>query len=616
MSDILNRALLLIRQGNLAVAEAELTRHLKVYPKDVEAVHLRGIARGKLGKFVEGAADLDWAVEHHPQPFAVLNNLGNLWRNSGDSERALSSYEKAITLSPSFIDAHYNKGISHFDLGRLDEAATAYRRVLEINPKHIGSLNALGVLSMQSEDFDAAFAFFNKALELEPQSGNVRVNRGCLHRKLGQLQEAKTDFTDASEMAPHLSEPPFQLASLFRVSGDHDAAKQCYFSAIRADPYRADVHRDFASLSWEMGDGISCTAVLEEALKRQPSARLFSVHAEILMRMGEAERALVSASSAVDLDSNFADGLALKGNILDLLGQHDEALSDLTRAHQKNSLSGGEKFGDFTIRHKFVEAQLRAGEFKKALELLEPEANLKHLQKHVGLKSLAWRASHDDRYRRFYNYDEFTRKMFIETPPGYASLDDFNKALLRVIERLHKTEAQPLDQTLFGGTQTDGRLWDVEEPEIQALGVALMVAAKDFVEALPDDEEHPFLRQKSHELELTGAWSVRLKSGGGHVDHIHPEGWISACYYISVPESVMQGERSGWLRLGASGVSGLELPAERYVMPEPGAVIFFPSYMWHGVEPFFSDQVRVTAPFDLLPSGSKPHQHNLAKPVI
>ena len=29
--------------------------------------------------------------------------------------------------------------------------------------------------------------------------------------------------------------------------------------------------------------------------------------------------------------------------------------------------------------------------------------------------------------------------------------------------------------------------------------------------------------------------------------------------------------------------------------------IFFPSYMWHGVEPFESEDVRVTAPFDLLP---------------
>ena len=83
--------------------------------------------------------------------------------------------------------------------------------------------------------------------------------------------------------------------------------------------------------------------------------------------------------------------------------------------------------------------------------------------------------------------------------------------------------------------------------------------------------------------------------------HIHPAGWISASYYVHVPETVLRGERAGWLRLGAPGLPGLDLPAERYICPEAGAAIFFPSYMWHGVEPFESEDVRVTAPFDLLP---------------
>ena len=211
----------------------------------------------------------------------------------------------------------------------------------------------------------------------------------------------------------------------------------------------------------------------------------------------------------------------------------------------------------------------------------------------------------DVRYRYFYDYDRMTAKIRIETPPGFDSLDAFNAELADRLERLHATEAQPLEQTLFGGTQSPGRLWDTDDPVIGALGDALLKAASQFVAGLPDDPVHPFLRRKSADLELTGAWSVRLRSGGGHVDHIHPAGWISASYYVCVPQSVRDGERAGWLRLGASGVAGLELPAERYICPEPGHAIFFPSYMWHGVEPFESDEVRVTAPFDLVPAETR-----------
>jgi hypothetical protein len=123
---------------------------------------------------------------------------------------------------------------------------------------------------------------------------------------------------------------------------------------------------------------------------------------------------------------------------------------------------------------------------------------------------------------------------------------------------------------------------------------------------LPDDPDHPFLSQKTRNLVCAGAWSVMLSSGGGHVDHYHPQGWISASYYVRVPPEVGAGEKAGFLRLGGSGIAGVSLPPERWIRPEEGAVVFFPSYIWHGVEPFASTSPRVTAPFDLAPALS-PH---------
>ena len=154
-----------------------------------------------------------------------------------------------------------------------------------------------------------------------------------------------------------------------------------------------------------------------------------------------------------------------------------------------------------------------------------------------------------------------------------------------------------------------GRLWSEPDPAIQALKQRLLEAAGAYVSRLPDDPGHPFLARKSTRLECAGAWSVMLSSGGGHVDHIHPEGWISASYYVRVPEEVSgldpeADEKAGFLRLGASGVDGVGLSAEKWVKPEPGAVVFFPSYIWHGVEKFTSQTPRITAPFDLTPVAS------------
>ena len=64
----------------------------------------------------------------------------------------------------------------------------------------------------------------------------------------------------------------------------------------------------------------------------------------------------------------------------------------------------------------------------------------------------------------------------------------------------------------------------------------------------------------------------------------------------------LEAAHAGWLRLGRPGiVTQPALEPDFRVKPEPGKLVLFPSYMWHGVEPFESDAPRLTVAFDALP---------------
>ena len=95
-----------------------------------------------------------------------------------------------------------------------------------------------------------------------------------------------------------------------------------------------------------------------------------------------------------------------------------------------------------------------------------------------------------------------------------------------------------------------------------------------------------------------------MRSGGHHADHVHPHGWLSSACYIALPPTIGDGTsaREGWLRFGRPGVKTVPpLEADHFVKPRPGLLVLFPAYMWHGVEPFVSDQSRLSVAFDVVP---------------
>jgi putative 2-oxoglutarate-Fe(II)-dependent oxygenase superfamily protein len=183
--------------------------------------------------------------------------------------------------------------------------------------------------------------------------------------------------------------------------------------------------------------------------------------------------------------------------------------------------------------------------------------------------------------------------------PALPALD----ALTEFLRSLHLTTHQPLEQSVRGGTQTDGILFMRTEPEIRSLRAAVVEAVRDHIAQLPPiDPGHPLLSRNREPIRFTGSWSIRLTGGGCHANHVHPAGWFSSALYVALPDPAERGpEPSGWLTLGEPPSElELDLPPFRLVEPQPGRLVLFPSTMWHGTRPFAAGE-RLTVAFDLAP---------------
>jgi hypothetical protein len=172
------------------------------------------------------------------------------------------------------------------------------------------------------------------------------------------------------------------------------------------------------------------------------------------------------------------------------------------------------------------------------------------------------------------------------------------------LRALHIARGEYVDQSVRGGTQTDGPLLSRIDPTIRRLRAAIIEAVKGYVRQLPaPDETHPLLSQRrDRRTRFAGSWSVRLRPGGRHVNHVHPQGWISSALYIALPpKEPGEAADAGWFTVGEPQEQlGIALEPWRKIEPRPGCLVLFPSWMWHGTVPFTRGD-RLTVAFDVRP---------------
>ena len=92
---------------------------------------------------------------------------------------------------------------------------------------------------------------------------------------------------------------------------------------------------------------------------------------------------------------------------------------------------------------------------------------------------------------------------------------------------------------------------------------------------------HKFLRQIPNHERISGIWTTRIKKGGYHISHNHPDGRTSGVYYLRTGDG-------GELRLG-----------DETITPKPGLLIEFDSKTQHGTLPFKGEGTRLTIAFDM-----------------
>jgi hypothetical protein len=234
--------------------------------------------------------------------------------------------------------------------------------------------------------------------------------------------------------------------------------------------------------------------------------------------------------------------------------------------------------------------------------LLEFDADDGHA---LALRASAWRMRDDARYRALCDYARVVRAYTLDVPDGWPNLEQYLADLAHSLHRRHDPlRAHPVAQTLRGGTQVQLTPAWSDDPAIRALPQAIANPIGRYVEAIGRGTD-VLRRRNTGAARVHDFWSVRLRPGGFHLDHFHGRGWISSACYIEIPPAARDAGGAGWLQFGQPCMpTAPALGPDYFVRPEPGLLVLFPSWMWHGTVPFANaaGRTRLTVAFDVLPA--------------
>lgn len=487
-------------------------------------------------------------------------------------------------LAPADANSVFRATATAVKHGLYDEALAPLESAAKRHSRDARIWQMLGLAHRGREDSVAARDAFAKAAQLAP--GDPLIAHSLARVTMEAGFPAADLFARAVAMAPDDGAVRQGYAAALFAESRMDEAIAMLDAALARSPAWTAGHETATRLRWMRGDGNGSTVTYERALAAEPGRQdLWQSLISLLLqgeRFDEALTVIARARAALG-PQPILDGL--------------DTVCVAERGDIEAADRGFARLGP--IRHvsmavRYARHLLRAGRALEAAAFAERwiDADPDFLM--TPYLAVAWRLTGDARWQ------------WLEGDPRLIGVYDIGArigaldALAARLRTLHLATRQPLDQTVRGGTQTDGPLFARAEPEIRALREAIVEAVEAHVAQLPaHDPRHPLLAAPRGPIRFAGSWSVRLSDAGFHVNHVHPAGWLSSAFYVALPDGAIGGDRhDGWLTLGEATELGLDLPPIRLIEPKPGRLVLFPSTMWHGTRPFAAGE-RLTVAFDV-----------------
>lgn len=250
-ASLLNAGDVLFERGKFPLAEAYYDRLLKAKPQDSVAHFRKALARRAQGDSAGAAKAAGEAVRLDPEFVDARAELGFIYMDLNEHEKALRHFQVLNAKLPDFVRARYGAAMCWRELKKYDEAIEQFQWAV--------------VLAPETADYrvDLAFAFLRskkpgsvaeaeqallRGLEAQPDSQRANFMAGVFYDELGKWEHAAHYYSQAVALGHPNPRAKLFLAQDFLKLGKKGAANALLFDLMAKLPPEDSVHKEALKL--------------------------------------------------------------------------------------------------------------------------------------------------------------------------------------------------------------------------------------------------------------------------------------------------------------------------------------------------------------------------------
>lgn len=265
------RALIYLKLGQLPEATGDAIRSVKIDSLKVEYYLILADIYFAQNKTKLSKETLEMIEKKFPENTEAQLKLAELFFLVQDYQSALDHANKALKVDNGLAQAYFLKGNIYRESGDTAKAISNLITTIEQDNKFVHAFQDLGVIYGARKN-PIAFDYYNNALKLNPENTEVKYGIAKLLQDLGKTDEAITEYEKLAVKEGSCTNCMYNLGVIYlETKKDNKKALEFFTKTIAADPNYLEAYLARGLTYARMKDKNSAKADYEMCLRIEPN---------------------------------------------------------------------------------------------------------------------------------------------------------------------------------------------------------------------------------------------------------------------------------------------------------------------------------------------------------